>query len=168
MRRPLHRVWEGLRWKQRLRRLQWWSQLQYHDHPNARSTCKQSLWPSQLIPSLTNSQQCPEDECADGKCIHQYQRCDGSRDCAGGEDETGCRKYPITFSIKILFSNFCVMETLQTHLKAPFQPLFQLTSSTSFLTNTFLVFCLREASVMNCETLPPWRDSRSIPSLSIK
>lgn len=36
---------------------------------------------------------CPEDECADGTCIFQYQRCNGQRDCAEGEDETGCRKY---------------------------------------------------------------------------
>lgn len=41
-------------------------------------------------------QPCPEDECADGQCIYAHQRCNGVRDCAGGEDETGCRKYQIT------------------------------------------------------------------------
>lgn len=51
-------------------------------------------------------QRCPEDQCADGTCIYNYQRCDGVKDCRTGEDESGCRKCQITFSIEILFSNF--------------------------------------------------------------
>jgi hypothetical protein len=41
-------------------------------------------------------QECPEDQCNDGTCIYQYQRCDGNVDCRSGEDEHGCRKYQIT------------------------------------------------------------------------
>lgn len=106
----------------------------YSDEYNCSSTPAPTPPPvSHAVPNIhsyhwnpSSRQPCPEDECADGTCIYAHQRCNGVRDCSEGEDENGCREYPMTvfnqntYLSKLLCHGYWTNTTLWAPISTPF------------------------------------------------
>ena len=62
----------------------------------------------------TRTTQCDDNEftCTE-RCIPETWRCDGDRDCVGGEDERGCGVYFLTLTVEGCGVYFLTLITIQ-------------------------------------------------------